>query len=90
MDLSTYKVILINTSAGKDSLAMLDHVYSLAVAQEATGRLQAVHCDLGRMEWVGTRELAEKQCLLYGVPLHVMIRQKKTWVDSGSGSLPSE
>ena len=43
MDLSAYEVILINTSAGKDSLAMLDHVYSLALAQEATGRLQAVY-----------------------------------------------
>ena len=67
MDLRTYHVVLINTSAGKDSLAMLDHVYSLALAQEAAGRLQAVHCDLGRMEWAGTRELAEKQCALYGV-----------------------
>jgi hypothetical protein len=50
MDLRTYQVVLLNTSAGKDSLAMLDHVYSVALAQEATGRLQAVHCDLGRME----------------------------------------
>ena len=57
MDLRTYQVVLLNTSAGKDSLAMLDHVYSVALAQEATGRLQAVHCDLGRMEWAGPREL---------------------------------
>src|SRR5215469_2550064 len=41
---------------------MLDHVCSLAIAQGVTERLQAVHCDLGRMEWAGTRELAEKQC----------------------------
>ena len=76
MNLRAYHVVLVNTSAGKDSLAMLDHVYSLALAQEATGRLQAVHCDLGRMEWAGTRELAEKQCLRYGVPLHVISRSQ--------------
>jgi 3'-phosphoadenosine 5'-phosphosulfate sulfotransferase (PAPS reductase)/FAD synthetase len=76
MDLRAYHVVLINTSAGKDSLAMLDHVYSLALAQEITGRLQAVHCELGRMEWSGTRELAEKQCLRYGVPLHVIGRSQ--------------
>jgi hypothetical protein len=64
---------LINTSAGK---LMLDHVYSLAVAQGVTGRLQAVHCDLGRMEWAGARELAEKQCARYGVPLHVIGRSQ--------------
>jgi 3'-phosphoadenosine 5'-phosphosulfate sulfotransferase (PAPS reductase)/FAD synthetase len=76
MDLSVYQVVLINTSAGKDSLAMLDHVYSVAVARGVTDRLQAVHCDLGRMEWAGTRELAEKQCARYGVPLHVISRSQ--------------
>ena len=76
MDLRAYHVVLINTSAGKDSLAMLDHVYSLALAQEITGRLQAVHCDLGRMEWEGPRELAEQPCSLYGVPLHVISRSQ--------------
>jgi hypothetical protein len=53
MDVRSYHVVLINSSAGKDSLAMLDHVYSLAIAQGVTGRLQAVHCDLGRMKWAG-------------------------------------
>ena len=55
---------------------MLDHVYSLAVAQGVTGPLQATHCDLGRMEWAGTRELAEKQCSRYGVPFHVIGRSQ--------------
>jgi 3'-phosphoadenosine 5'-phosphosulfate sulfotransferase (PAPS reductase)/FAD synthetase len=84
MDLSAHHVVLINTSAGKDSLAMLDHVYSLALAQGATGRLQAVHCDLGRMEWAGTRELAEKQCARYGVPLLVISRSPGSSVARGT------
>ena len=40
MDLRMYHLVLLNTSAGKDSLAMLDHVYSLALAQGASERLQ--------------------------------------------------
>jgi 3'-phosphoadenosine 5'-phosphosulfate sulfotransferase (PAPS reductase)/FAD synthetase len=73
-DLRAYDVILINTSAGKDSLAMLDLVCSLAAEQGVTDRLLAVHCDLGRMEWAGTRSLAAEQCALYGVPLDVIAR----------------
>jgi 3'-phosphoadenosine 5'-phosphosulfate sulfotransferase (PAPS reductase)/FAD synthetase len=74
MDLREYDIILVNTSAGKDSQAMLDHVYELAAEQGVTERLHAVHCDLGRVEWAGTKELAERQCARYGVPLHIVKR----------------
>lgn len=74
MDLTNYQVILVNTSAGKDSLVMLDLVCTLASSQGVLDRVRAVHCDLGRMEWSGTRKLAEQQCALYGVPLHVVSR----------------
>jgi 3'-phosphoadenosine 5'-phosphosulfate sulfotransferase (PAPS reductase)/FAD synthetase len=76
MDLRNYTKILINTSAGKDSLAMMHRVYTLAVEQGVTDRLVAVHCDLGRMEWSGTRELAEQQCAMYGIPLHIVSRSQ--------------
>lgn len=91
MNLSDYDIILVNTSAGKDSLAMLDHVCSLAIEQNVLDRVRAVHCDLGRMEWQGTRELAERQCARYDVPLHVISRtqdlldhvcQRRMWPSS--------
>ncbi len=72
--LAEYDIILINTSAGKDSQAMLDYVYALALQAGVTDRLVAVHCDLGRMEWAGTKELAIEQCSHYGVRLEIVSR----------------
>ena len=74
MDLKSYDIILINTSAGKDSLAMSDHVVEMAKEQDVADRVTAVHCDLGRVEWAGTKELAHRQCLRYGLTLHVVDR----------------
>lgn len=74
VDLRAYDVILINTSAGKDSQAMMDHLVRLARAQGVADRLVAVHCDLGRVEWAGTRELAETQATAYGLRLVVVSR----------------
>ena len=39
-------------------------------------RVVAVHCDLGRCEWPGTKELAERQCKHYGISLQVIRREK--------------
>ena len=59
--LADYDVILLNTSAGKDSQAMMDLVVAQARAEGVVGRLIAVHCDLGDVEWPGTRHLAAEQ-----------------------------
>lgn len=67
LDLATFDVIVINTSGGKDSQAMLWLVHRLAQAQGVTDRLVAVHADLGRVEWAGTRELAQRQAEALGV-----------------------
>lgn len=67
-DLTTYDHILINTSAGKDSQAAMDLTVDLARTAGVLDRVTAVHCDLGRVEWKGTRELAEEQSRAYGVP----------------------
>lgn len=74
MNLNTYDVILVNSSAGKDSQAMLDYLVALATEQGVRDRLVVVHCDLGRMEWKGTRELAEAQAKHYGVRFEVVTR----------------
>lgn len=58
MNLHSYDIILVNSSAGKDSQAMLDVIYQLADVEGVQDRITVVHCDLGRVEWKGTRELA--------------------------------
>lgn len=74
-DLGTYDVVLINSSAGKDSQAMLSHLVALADNQGVDrGRLVVVHADLGRVEWAGTRALAEDQAAAYGLRFEVVAR----------------
>lgn len=66
-DLSTFDLIVLNTSAGKDSQAMFDVVVWEAAAAGVLDRVVAVHADLGRVEWPGTAELAEEHAVKYGV-----------------------
>lgn len=73
-DLTDYDIILINTSGGKDSQVMIHTVAALAEQQGVTDRLVAVHADLGRVEWEGTRELAERQVAQYGIRFEVVTR----------------
>ncbi len=63
--LTEYDVLLVNSSAGKDSQAMLTHIVKMAQEQGVQDRLVVVHCDLGRVEWQGTAELAEEQAKHY-------------------------
>ena len=66
--LAEYDIVLINTSAGKDSQAMLTTLVEMADAQGySRSNLVCVHADLGRVEWEGTRELAEEQARIYGL-----------------------
>ena len=73
-DLMAYDVIMVNTSAGKDSQAMLDYVVELADKAGVRDRIIAVHCDLGRVEWPGTVELAARQAGHYGLRFEVVRR----------------
>ena len=72
--LSDYDVILVNSSAGKDSQASLDVVAKMAKTAGILDRLVVVHCDLGRVEWAGTLELAREQAAHYGVRFEVVSR----------------
>lgn len=65
--LCAYDWIIVNSSAGKDSLAMLSLVCELAAAQNILDRVVVVHADLGRVEWEGTVGLAEAQAAHFGV-----------------------
>lgn len=75
-DLSTADVILVNSSAGKDSQVMLDHVAGLAQDAGVLDRVTVLHCDLGDVEWPGTRELAERQASMYGLRFEVRNREQ--------------
>lgn len=74
LNLQEYDWILVNSSGGKDSQAMLDLVVELANLAGVTDRLVVVHCDLGRVEWSGTRELAARQAAHYGLRFEVVSR----------------
>lgn len=74
-DLGSYHWIVINSSAGKDSQAMLDFVVEQCdLAGVPRSRLVVAHADLGRVEWPGTRELAEEQARHYGLAFHAVKR----------------
>ncbi|WP_445517281.1 phosphoadenosine phosphosulfate reductase domain-containing protein [Streptomyces sp. NEAU-174] len=69
--------ILLNTSGGKDSQAMISYVAGLAAEAGVLDRIVALHCDLGRVEWSGTRQLAELHALHYGLDFEVRSRNEK-------------
>jgi 3'-phosphoadenosine 5'-phosphosulfate sulfotransferase (PAPS reductase)/FAD synthetase len=97
--LTAYDVILVNSSAGKDSQAMLDLIIERAKAEGVLDRVVVVHCDLGRVEWKGTRELAEEQARHYGVRFEVVsrpqgdllqhIEQRGMWPSSPPATAPA-
>lgn len=80
MDLREWDLIIINTSAGKDSLAMLSWVTQMAKEQGVLDRVHAVHAAF-REEWEGTEELAEKQATHYQVPFHKVSRPQGGFID---------
>lgn len=80
-NLAAYDVILVNSSGGKDSQAMLDLVVELATVAGVRDRIVVVHADLGRVEWQGTRELAETQAKHYGLRFEVVRRVKGDLLD---------
>ena len=71
-DLRAYDILLVNSSAGKDSQALLDCVHEHAAAQGVADRITVVHAGLGDVEWPGTRELAEAQAARYGVRFEIV------------------
>ena len=80
-DLTSYDLILVNSSAGKDSQAMLDVVVEQAKKAGVLERVHVVHADLGRCEWEGTKELAEEHARHYGLPFHVVKRPQGDLLD---------
>lgn len=74
-DITKYHIILVNSSAGKDSQAMLDYVVAICDSKGVPRqRIVVVHADLGEEEWPGTKELAAEQAAHYGLRFEVVTR----------------
>jgi 3'-phosphoadenosine 5'-phosphosulfate sulfotransferase (PAPS reductase)/FAD synthetase len=73
-DLASFDKILVSSSGGKDSQAMLDYVVELAREAGVLDRVCVVHADLGRVEWLGTKELVLEHAAHYGLPVHVVAK----------------
>lgn len=80
-DLTTYDVLLLSTSGGKDSQAMLVEVVRQARELGVFDRCVAIHADLGDVEWAGTKELAQKQAEMLGLPFVVVRNERETMLE---------
>lgn len=73
--LAWWDLIVIQTSAGKDSQTALRHSLRAFATADVLDRVVAMHMDLGaRVEWDQVPELAAEQVARYGLPLHVARR----------------
>lgn len=79
--LTDYDILLVNSSAGKDSQAALDVICTQARELNIMDRVIVVHADLGRVEWKGTKELAAEQAAHYGARFEVVSRKKGDLLD---------
>lgn len=77
-NLTEYDLIVVNSSAGKDSQSALHVVVSecdrLGISRS---RIVVSHQDLGVMEWEGTQDLARRQAEFYGLRFIVSKRRTK-------------
>lgn len=82
IDLDSYDWIVVNTSAGKDSQAMLSTIVARCLAEGVSlTKIVAAHADLGRIEWDGTKELAKLQADMLGVRFEVQARPQGDLLD---------
>ena len=80
--LSKWDVILVNSSGGKDSQAMLGEIVRQVDEQGLSrDRIVVVHAELGRVEWNGTLELAREQAEAYGLEFRSISRPQGDLLD---------
>jgi 3'-phosphoadenosine 5'-phosphosulfate sulfotransferase (PAPS reductase)/FAD synthetase len=82
LNLHDYDLIILNSSAGKDSQCALDEICTLAIYQGyPMSKIKVSHQCLGLMEWPGTYELAKKQADYYGVEIFYSKRKNKEGIE---------
>jgi 3'-phosphoadenosine 5'-phosphosulfate sulfotransferase (PAPS reductase)/FAD synthetase len=78
INLHEYDLVIVNSSAGKDSLAALWDIVCKAKHQAYPKKQIVVsHQCLSDSEWEGTRDLAKQQADLFGFSFHVSKRRDK-------------
>ena len=83
--LTDYDVILVNSSAGKDSQATLDLVAGAAREAGVLDRLVVAHTDLGDAEWDGVPQLAAEHAAHYGLRFEIARRAHDGTVETRTG-----
>lgn len=82
IDLTKYRWILVNSSAGKDSQTALRRVVHECRRQGVPlSRVVVSHQDLGRMEWPGVKKLAWDQARHYGLRFEVSKYRNKEGIE---------
>jgi 3'-phosphoadenosine 5'-phosphosulfate sulfotransferase (PAPS reductase)/FAD synthetase len=85
INLHDYDGVLVNTSGGKDSQTVLRQVVLLAQRQGYDlDLIEAVHADLGKVEWEGVKELAREQAEHHGLRFTAVKRRTKDGDESTS------
>lgn len=78
VDLHEYDVVIVNSSAGKDSSVAIFEICRMADEQGYDkSNIHVSHQDLGEMEWKGTKELAKEQADHFGLQIHYSKRRDK-------------
>lgn len=68
LHLADYDLIIVNSSAGKDSQCALFEIVRQAKEQGYDlSKIHVSHQDLGRMEWEGTHQLMRRQSIALGI-----------------------
>jgi len=78
-------IILVNSSAGKDSQATLDLVAGAAREAGVLDRLVVAHTDLGDAEWDGVPQLAAEHAAHYGLRFEIARRAHDGTVETRTG-----
>jgi 3'-phosphoadenosine 5'-phosphosulfate sulfotransferase (PAPS reductase)/FAD synthetase len=74
-NLHFFDLIVLNSSAGKDSMASMEAVTAAADAVGLRDRLVVIHSDLGRVEHPEVLAYARDQAESLGLPFHVVRRE---------------
>lgn len=77
-NLHDYDLVIINSSAGKDSLVSIWQLCQMADKQGySRSKMIVSHQDLKSMEWKETKELAKEQADLFGLKIEYSTRRDK-------------
>lgn len=82
VNLHDYDLVIVNTSGGKDSQTQMRKLVNMAADQDyPLDQMIAVHADLRRVEWKGSKEIAEEQARIHGLRFEWITRELGDLID---------